>query len=135
MSFKKFNSNLQTYIIICFSLLLCYWLIGLYEIFSMLFIGRELPSLLKVIGFKFLNRLLTILFVFVIFYPIYFLLSRKKLNIAVITIKVLFILLILSELPLTKYSLTTLLNLGADLLGYSLDDIMLTVTSSESALF
>ena len=135
MIFKKFNSNLQTYIIICFSLLLCYWLIGLYEVFSMLFIGRELPSLLKVIGFKFLNHLLTILFVFVIFYPIYFLLSRKKLNIAVITIKVLFILLILSELALTKYSLTTLLNLGADLLGYSLDDIMLTVTSSESASF
>lgn len=135
MSFKDLSKNIQTYILICFSLLISYWLISLYEIVSLLLTGKELPNFLKLIGFKFFNDLITVLIVFAIFFPLYYLLTRKNIKIGIITIKVFFIILIIGELALTKYSVTTLLNLGADLLGYSLDDILLTISSSESASF
>lgn len=135
MSFKDLNKNLQNYILKCFCLLIVYWIISSYEILSLVFLGNEIPNIFKLIGFKFLNDLVTVLVVFAIFYPLYYLISRKNVKAAVFTVKSIFIILILAELAMTQYSLTTLLNLGADLLGYSLDDILLTVSSSESGSF
>ncbi|MDR6843569.1 sulfatase-like hydrolase/transferase [Flavobacterium granuli] len=54
---------------------------------------------------------------------------------AIIAIKVSFTLIIIIQLALTGYSLTTHINLGSDLLGYSLNDIYTTVTSSLSISF
>lgn len=135
MSFKDINKNIQVYILICFSLLLSFWLISIYEIFAMFISGREIPNLLKLISYRFSNHLLSVLIIFLIFLPLYLLLVRKKRKPGVVAIKVIFVLIIIIELSLTKYSLTTLLNLGADLLGYSFDDILITVTASESASF
>ncbi|WP_226789137.1 LTA synthase family protein [Polaribacter porphyrae] len=105
---------------------------SLYEYSATFLSGKETDNFLKYICFKFLNHFLTILFVFIIFLPFYYLLAKKKSKKGLLFIKIIFIILIIVEFSLTKYSLTTLLNLGADLLGYSLDDIYLTVTSSES---
>jgi lipoteichoic acid synthase len=100
--------------------------------FSMLFSGKEIPNLIEFIGFKFLNHFFTILFIFLLFFPLYYLLPIKKKKLQARIIKAIFAILVIIEFSLTKYSLTTLLNLGADLLGYSLDDIYITVTASES---
>jgi phosphoglycerol transferase MdoB-like AlkP superfamily enzyme len=48
---------------------------------------------------------------------------------------VLFIIILLIQVSLIKYSLTTHVNLGADLLGYSYNDIYTTITSSVSLSF
>ncbi|WP_246236360.1 LTA synthase family protein [Flavobacterium ajazii] len=48
---------------------------------------------------------------------------------------VIFTLITLIQFALVKYSSTTLVNLGADLLGYSFSDMYLTVTASESLSF
>jgi hypothetical protein len=97
-----------------------------------IFSGKETPEFFKYIGFKFLNHFFTILFIFVLFLPFYYLLAKRKTKIGLLVIKIIFVIIVIIEFSLTKYSLTTLLNLGADLLGYSFEDIYLTVTSSES---
>ncbi len=51
---------------------------------------------------------------------------QKKIHLYVI--KTLFVLIVISQFALVKYSLTTLINLGADILGYSTDDMYTTVT-------
>lgn len=132
MKKQRINKKIRRYILICFSLLLTFCLITLFELCSTLFSGREIPNLLAFLGYKFLNHFLTILFIFILFLPLYYVLARKKKKLPRIVIKVIFSILVILEFSLTKYSLTTLINLGADLLGYSLDDIYLTVTSSES---
>ncbi len=138
MEFKRkitFNKKVKRYILICFSLMLTFWLISVYEVLMTLFSGKEIPSFITFVGFKFLNHFFTILFIFLLFFPIYYLLAKKKKKLPARVIKVIFCILVIIEFALTKYSLTTLLNLGADLLGYSLDDIYITVTSSESTSF
>lgn len=115
--------------------MLTFWLISVYEYSAVFFSGKETPNFFKYISFKFLNHFFTILFIFILFLPFYYLLAKKKTKRGLLFIKIIFVILILIEFSLTKYSLTTLLNLGADLLGYSFDDIYLTVTSSESTSF
>ena len=129
------NYSLQKYILICFSLFLTFCLISIYEVSSLLLSGKEVENFFKLILFKWLNHFYTLLFIFLAFLPFYFLLVKKKLKHGVLFVKIVFVVLIIIEFSLTKYSLTTLLNLGADLLGYSLDDIFLTVSSSESVSF
>jgi phosphoglycerol transferase MdoB-like AlkP superfamily enzyme len=135
MKFKKINKKIRKYIVLCFSLLFTFWIISLFEIFSTFFSGKEINGIFELILFKFLNHFFTIFIISIIFFPFYHLLAKKKKKYGVLLIKIIFVILILIELSLTKYSLTTLLNLGADLLGYSLNDIYLTVTSSESMSF
>lgn len=132
---KKINKKNRKYILLCFALMLTFWMISLYEYSAVFFSGKETPAFLKYFSFKFLNHFFTILFIFILFLPFYYLFAKKKTKRGLLFIKILFVIVILLEFSLTKYSLTTLLNLGADLLGYSFDDIYLTVTSSESTSF
>ncbi|MES2545069.1 MAG: sulfatase-like hydrolase/transferase [Bacteroidota bacterium] len=67
-----------------------------------------------------------------LFFPVYLLLNAINKKLAIIVIKVLFIIIVLIQLALIQYNHTTHLNLGADLLGYSLSDIYLTVSASAS---
>jgi lipoteichoic acid synthase len=69
------------------------------------------------------------------FLPVYLILKWIKKTLAIIVIKVLFSIIAIIQLALTGYSLTTHINLGSDLLGYSLSDIYITVTSSISLSF
>ncbi|TXD66946.1 sulfatase-like hydrolase/transferase [Polaribacter glomeratus] len=126
------NKKISRYVLICFSLMLTFWLISLYELSATLLSGKEIENIPKYIGLKFLNHFFTVLFIFIIFFPVYYLIAKKKKKLPRTIIKVFFVLLVIIEFTLTKYSLTTLLNLGADLLGYSLNDIYITVTASES---
>lgn len=135
MKIKKIKKKNRKYILLCFSLIFTLCLISVFEILSSLIGGREITDLIKLVSFKFLNHFFTILLVFLVFLPFYHIFSLKKKKYGLLFIKISFVLLILIEFSLTKYSLTTLLNLGADLLGYSLDDIYLTVTSSENISF
>ena len=128
----KINERLKKYFLLCFSLIISFWLITLFEICSQLFSGAEVQNVLTLFLFKMLNHVYTAIFISVFFFPFYYFLSKKKKKFGIIFIKVIFIVLVLIEFSLTKYSNTTLLNLGADLLGYSLDDIFMTVTSSEN---
>jgi phosphoglycerol transferase MdoB-like AlkP superfamily enzyme len=132
METKTIKQKNRDYILLCFSLMLTYWMISLFEVTSTFLSGKEFTNLLGSLVFKFLNHFYTVLFVFLIFLPFYHLLAKKKYKYGIIFIKIIFSVLVIIEFALTKYSLTTLLNLGADLLGYSLDDIYLTVTASES---
>ncbi|WP_231926262.1 sulfatase-like hydrolase/transferase [Flavobacterium gilvum] len=58
-----------------------------------------------------------------------------KQSLATVIIKILFSLIVIIQLAMTGYSLTTHINLGSDLLGYSLSDMYTTVTSSLSISF
>ncbi len=129
------NKKISRYVLICFSLLLTFWLISLYELSATLLSGKEIISIPKYISFKFLNHFFTVLCISIFFFPLFYLVARKKNKLPMRIIKVIFVLLTIIEFALTKYSLTTLLNLGADLLGYSLNDIYITVTASESTSF
>lgn len=70
-----------------------------------------------------------------LFLPLYLILKWTKQPLGIVVIKVIFILIIIIQLALTGYSLTTHINLGSDLLGYSLSDMYTTVTSSLSISF
>lgn len=132
MALKQVNKKIRKYILLCFSLMLTFWLMSIYEYSAMLFSGKEIPAFLKYISFKFLNHFFTILFIFILFLPFYYLIAKSKTKRGLLFVKILFVVIILIEFSLTEYSLTTLLNLGADLLGYSMDDILITVTASGS---
>jgi len=135
MNFKKLNKSIRNYILACFSLFIIFCLISFYDIITSLFSGREINNFAITVLFKILNHFLTVIFIFILFLPIHYLISLKKPKIGLIITKILFSILVIIELSLTKYSQTTLINLGADLLGYSLDDIFMTVSSSENTSF
>lgn len=67
--------------------------------------------------------------------PIYLVIALWSRKIATTFTSVLFTIFIIVQFSLVKYSLTTLINLGADVLGYSFDDAFNTVSSSESISF
>lgn len=135
MYVNRISKSIGKYTSLCFSLLITFWLISIYEVSVTLFSGKEIENVFLLLGFKFMNHFYALLFICVIFLPVYYFISLKRERLSLIIIRIIFVLLVLIEFSLTRYSLTTLLNLGADLLGYSLDDIFLTVTSSESTSF
>lgn len=92
-------------------------------------------SLITVIAYKFINDFWAIVILGAILFPIFWLgcLFLKKRIIPIF--QILFLIILLIQISLIKYSLTTHVNLGSDLLGYSYDDIYTTVTSSVSLSF
>jgi len=94
--------------------------------------GLEQTNLPTTFGYKLLNDFWAGLGVSLLLSPLYFLFFFIKKPIGNILIKVLFCVIIIGQFALVKYHLTTLVNLGADILGYSFDDMHITVTGSES---
>ncbi len=125
------NKSIKSYLVLSFSLLITFWGISLFEVITALFSEKESVSVFTTMLFKFLNHAFTVVLIAILFFPFFYLLNRAKKSLGVLFIKIIFVLLVVIEFALTKYSLTTLLNLGADFLGYSFDDIYLTVSSSE----
>jgi phosphoglycerol transferase MdoB-like AlkP superfamily enzyme len=70
-----------------------------------------------------------------VFLPLYLILKHIKSTLGIFVIKILFSSIAIIQLALIGYSLTTHINLGADLIGYSFNDIYTTVTSSISISF
>lgn len=135
MKFKDFNNYGFKYIYLSFSLILCFWAISIFELFMTASNSLEQTNTGVLLAYKFLNDFWAAIGIALLFFPLYLLFFFIKKPIGNILIKVLFCLTIIAQFSLVKYNLTTLVNLGADLLGYSLDDIYTTVTASESMSF
>ena len=132
-NFKQKNSlndalkNSSEYIAAVFSMIIIFCLLSCIDIFK----DFNSSVFLHKIGNDFSMGLLIGLF----FLPIYLILKWIKQPLGIVIIKVFFILILIIQLALTGYSLTTHINLGSDLLGYSLSDMYTTVTSSLSISF
>ncbi len=124
----KFNykNNLE-YLYATISLIVLFCLLSLIEIFKNFGI--------QLFAFKLVNDVFTGLVIGLIFFPIYLFLKLVKSSLGIIVIRILFSIIVLMQLGLIGYSLTTHINLGADLLGYSLSDMYTTVTASLSISF
>lgn len=129
------NSHSYTYINLVFSLIVIFCLLSSFEILLTTENGSVNQSIGTVLLYKLLNDFCTGMFIGLLFSPFYFILNYIKKHLGVLFIKIAFSLIVIIQFALVKYSSTTLVNLGADLLGYSLSDIYLTVTASESLSF
>ncbi|WP_366182460.1 sulfatase-like hydrolase/transferase [Flavobacterium ovatum] len=132
MKIKEQLRTSSSYLYLSLSLILTFWLISLFEIFSKMANGIELSNIITAFSFKLLNDFWTVLIISALIYPLFLLLGYIKKPWDIVSIKVIFGLIIIGQFALTKYHLTTLVNLGADFLGYSIDDMFTTVTASES---
>jgi phosphoglycerol transferase MdoB-like AlkP superfamily enzyme len=143
MEIKKFKSilnnsyfnNCYAYIYLMLSAIITFWLLSLFEIYSTLSDGSKNQNIGVIVVYKFLNDFWAGIVLGLLFIPLYFAFFYIKKPLEVVLIKVLFTLIIIIQFALVKYSLTTHINLGADLLGYSFDDMYTTVTASESLSF
>lgn len=115
-----------------FALLLTFWMLSLLEVFTGFKNEKSIVIILKLICFKFLNHFWAVVIIGILFYPIYYILNLGKRKFGEAVFLFVGVVLVLIELSLIQYSKTTLLNLGADLLGYSFDDISRTVSASTS---
>jgi len=123
------------YLYLTASLVLTFWLSSLFEIYSKVSNGIVIPTIGTEICCKLLNDFWSAIIVSLVFLPLFLLINYIRKTFAIIFSTVLFTLIVLIQFALVKYSSTTLVNLGADLLGYSFSDIYLTVTASESLSF
>lgn len=132
MKLKDFGNYGYKYIYLSFSLIISFWAITLFEISMTASNGLEQTNLAVSLGYKLLNDFWAGLGIGLLFFPLYLLFFFIKKPIGNLLIKVLFCLIVIGQFVLVKYHLTTLVNLGADLLGYSLNDMSATVSASES---
>lgn len=115
----------------CFSMLFVFGLISLFEIAAKHYAGIEIPNTAIAILYKLINDFWTVLLISLLCLPLYLALHYSNKKWAAIFFKIIFTIIIICQFALTKYHLTTLVNLGADFLGYSPDDMYTTVTASE----
>lgn len=124
----KFNlKNSLEYFYSIVVLIVIFYLLSLIEIFK----NFQLASFF----YKLISDSFTGIIIGFVFFPIYLILKFLKSSLAIIVINIFFCLILLIQLGLIGYSLTTHINLGADLLGYSLEDMYTTVTASLSISF
>lgn len=133
LSLKKLD--FINYIYLLLALILSYWTIGVYEVLMSKPMDNNEYSLIQVVLYKFLNDFWSGLLIGAIVLPLYLILNLWSKKIATVVTTIIFAVLIIIQFSLVKYSLTTLINLGADILGYSFDDAFNTVASSESISF
>lgn len=135
MKFVFNLKSLYSYIYLTTALLFSFWIISIFEIVARFSSAAGLFNTMISLCYKLLNDFWTCLIIGLLFLPIYLVSIYIKKPVGEIVIKFLFSLLILAQFSLVKYSLTTLINLGADILGYSMNDMYITVTASESLSF
>lgn len=124
--------NQFNYGYLCFSMVFVFWLISIFEICAKIYTGIEISNAAIAVFYKLINDFWAVLLISLSFLPLYLVLHYSKIKWKDTPIKILFTLIIIVQFALTKYHLTTLVNLGADFLGYSADDMYTTVTASES---
>ncbi|WP_281299412.1 LTA synthase family protein [Flavobacterium limnophilum] len=125
-------NNSYAYVYLTISAIITFWLLSLFEIYATLSNGSENQNIGTTIVYKLLNDFWAGIVIGLLFIPFYYALLYIKRPLETVLVKVLFALVIIMQFALVKYSLTTHINLGADLLGYSMDDMYTTVTASES---
>lgn len=131
LNIRYFNNG-STYVYLTISVIITFWLLSLFEIYATLSDGSINQNIKIAVVYKLLNDFWAGIVIGSLFIPLYFVLRYIKKPVQVLFIKVLFALVIIIQFALVKYSITTHINLGADLLGYSFDDMYTTVTASES---
>ncbi|OYX25900.1 MAG: sulfatase [Flavobacteriales bacterium 32-35-8] len=123
------TEHFNNYIKLTFALIVAFWVLSVYEVANT---PTNPEPFLLTLSLKFINDFWCGIVIGIIVYPLFFLINNFKEKLALNVVLSLFIVLVLGQFSLVKYSLTTLLNLGADLLGYSFDDVSSTVSTSES---
>jgi phosphoglycerol transferase MdoB-like AlkP superfamily enzyme len=116
----------------CLSMVISFWFISIFEIIAKIYTGIKIPNTGISLFYKIINDFTTVLIISLVFLPVYLILHFSKQNWKDTFIKILFTLIVIIQFALTKYHLTTLVNLGADFLGYSTADMYKTVTASET---
>ncbi|MBJ7881831.1 sulfatase-like hydrolase/transferase [Gelidibacter salicanalis] len=135
MNLSLKNKDILNYVYLTMALIGTYWVIGVYEISMSKALGVTDAHLGQVILYKFLNDFLIGVLIGVICLPLYLIINVWSRKVATSVIALIFAVLVILQFALVKYSLTTLINLGADILGYSFDDAFNTVASSEAISF
>ncbi len=92
-------------------------------------------SIFVILMYKLINDFWAIVILGIVLFPLLWMCSVIFKKRVIIIFQVLFLIILFIQATLVKYSLTTHVNLGADLLGYSYDDIYATVTTSISLSF
>jgi phosphoglycerol transferase MdoB-like AlkP superfamily enzyme len=133
---EKFSlNNSYKYIFLSLSLIITFWLFSLYEIISKLSKGIKIESIGVTIVYKLLNDFWAGIGLGIVFLPLYLALLIYKKPLESKLINILFSLIIIVQFALIIYSCTTLINLGADILGYSFHDIYLTISAESLSLW
>ncbi|WP_372792665.1 sulfatase-like hydrolase/transferase [Lutibacter sp.] len=132
MKIKYSAKQLINYAFLITSLIITFWVISLFDVFMTISKGIKVPNIGIVTFYKLLNDFWTSIIIGIFLFPLNWILTVLFKKFGHLIIQILLGILVLIQFALVKYSATTLLNLGADLLGYSFNDITLTVSSSES---
>jgi phosphoglycerol transferase MdoB-like AlkP superfamily enzyme/tetratricopeptide (TPR) repeat protein len=133
MQFKVDKDQFYSYVFATLTLISVFWWLSFYELYLSKEAGIVIENYGTAILYKLINDFWTGLIIGMLLFPIFYLIQIFSKKAGSITVYVCFISLIFLQFSLVKYSLTTLINLGADILGYSYDDITSTVSASESA--
>lgn len=133
MNEKIVNKIPFNYVRIGFALLVIFWVLSFVEVFAQYQNESTLTSTTILVFFKFLNDFWAVLVYSLCFYPIYLLLNLWNKRFGIIGFLGFGVLFVIIQFSLIKYSMTTLVNLGADLLGYSYNDIVIVVSSQEAS--
>ncbi|MBJ6367580.1 sulfatase-like hydrolase/transferase [Snuella sedimenti] len=129
MTFRFQIKESYKYLQLCVALIAAMWLTSLFEVIVS---NTTNSHILLAAAIKLVNDFWCGIIIGALLAPVYILINGFSKKWSYTIIKILFTCIVIIQFSLVKYSLTTLLNLGADLLGYSLDDIFNTVSASES---
>ncbi len=132
MKFNIKTKDVYSYVHITLALICAFWFISTYELYFSKTSGVIIPNLGLAILLKFLNDFWTGLIIGLLFFPLFVVINIVSRKGAFIVEYIVMTILVIIQFSLVKYSLTTLINLGADILGYSYNDITSTVSASES---
>ncbi|MGM5469425.1 sulfatase-like hydrolase/transferase [Flavobacteriaceae bacterium LMO-SS05] len=129
MKFSLQAEAIYKYVHLIIGLIVTFWLMSLFEL---IMLKSEETNVMLAVVLKLTNDFWSGLIIGLLLFPVFVLCQIVLKNAAIGILKVLVVMLVLIQFSLVIYSLTTLVNLGADLLGYSLNDISATITSSVS---
>lgn len=135
MKFSIVKNDVLNYVYSTMAFILVYWLISTYNVVMAVPLDANTYSFGTHLLYMFLNDFWSGLVIGLLCFPLYLMCVGLNKKVGIIVLFIIFSLLIILQFSLVKYSLTTLINLGADILGYSFNDAYNTVASSESISF
>lgn len=132
MKIKLQEKDIFSYSALIFAAVCSFFFISIFEVYTSKSSGVDVQNLGIVLLYKFLNDFWFVFMIGMLLFPVYFLIKLFFKKGTITFIKIILTLFVVLQFSLVKYSLTTLLNLGADILGYSYVDIYSSVSVSES---
>ncbi|MCO6175295.1 sulfatase-like hydrolase/transferase [Flavobacterium sp. NRK F10] len=123
------NNDIRSFANLTLALIFLFCLMSLFEL---VMIKSMNDSFALVYLLKITNDFWAGLLIGLLLFPLYSVLRLLTKKNSIKVVKVLFVVVVIVQFALVKYSISTLLNLGADFLGYSFNDITHTVTVSET---